>query len=126
MKYVRILEEHIAADVAAGRSTAVGTLFSWFGFDVMGDFVFGNSFEMLQNRKWHFVILSLREALNLLGPLTPVPWLVHFGFNVAGFLPLIQNWFAMIAWCRRQMENRAKVRFSDAHSKQFLYRIGLC
>lgn len=117
LKYVRMLEEHIATDVAAGRSTAVATLFSWFGFDVMGDFVFGNSFDMLQNREWNSVILRLREALNLLGPLTPVPWLVHFGFNVAGFSPLIKNWFAMIAWCRRQMENRAKVRFSGIRSE---------
>ncbi len=109
LKYVRMLEEHIATDVAAGRSTAVKTLFSWFGFDVMGDFVFGSSFKMLQNQEWHSVILRLREALKLLGPLTPVPWLVHFGFNVAGFLPCVKNWFAMIAWCRKQIENRAKV-----------------
>lgn len=110
LKYVSMLEEHIAGDITAGRSTAVRTLFSWFGFDIMGDFVFGNSFNMLQDREWHSVILRLREALALLGPLTPVPWLVHFGFNVAVFLPSVKNWFAMIAWCRQQIENRAEVR----------------
>lgn len=102
-----MLEEHIASDVSAGKSVDVTTLFGWFGFDVMGDFVFGDAFEM--SEEWHSVTLTLREALNLLGPLSPVPWLVHFGFNMAGFLPSIKNWFAMIAWCRRQMENRAKV-----------------
>ncbi|KAL9116775.1 MAG: hypothetical protein Q9187_006694 [Circinaria calcarea] len=108
LKYIEMLKEHIAADVATGRSTAVEPLFSWFGFDVMGDFVFGTSFNMLQNREWHSVILTLREAFDLLGPLTPVPWLVQLGFNMAGFLPLIKNWFAMIAWCRRQIESRAQ------------------
>lgn len=106
-----MLEEHVAADVTAGRSTAVDVVFSWFSFDVMGDFVFGTSFDMLRDRRWHSVILTLREGLGLLGPLTPLPWLVHFGFNMAGFLPSIRNWFAMIAWCRQQMEKRAKVRY---------------
>ncbi|KAL8723630.1 MAG: hypothetical protein Q9225_000073 [Loekoesia sp. 1 TL-2023] len=104
----RLLEDHVATDAAAGKSTSVRELFSWFSFDIMGDFVFGSSFNMLQNRQSHSVILRLREALSLLGPLTPLPWLVHFGFNTAGSLPLIKNWFAMIAWCRGQMENRAK------------------
>ncbi|KAI4183573.1 MAG: hypothetical protein LQ348_004666, partial [Seirophora lacunosa] len=103
-----MLEEHVAADVTAGRSTAVDVVFSWFSFDVMGDFVFGTSFDMLRDRRWHSVILTLREGLGLLGPLTPLPWLVHFGFNMAGFLPSIRNWFAMITWCRQQMEKRAK------------------
>ena len=69
LKYVKMLEEHIATDVAAGRSTAAGTLSSWSGFDVMRDFVLRNSFNMLQNREWHSMIVRLREALDLLDPL---------------------------------------------------------
>ena len=121
-KYVKILEEHIAMDAAAGRSTGVTTLFSWFSFDVMGEFVFGNSFNMLQSRGWHFIILRLRQALALLGPMTPVPWLVHLGFQVGRFLPSIKTWFAMIAWCRKQMENRAKVRLLKYRS-QWSHRV---
>ncbi|KAI4244342.1 MAG: hypothetical protein L6R40_003068 [Gallowayella cf. fulva] len=116
LKYVSMLEEHIASDVSAGKSVDVTTLFGWFGFDVMGDFVFGDAFEM--SEEWHSVTLTLREALNLLGPLSPVPWLVHFGFNMAGFLPSIKNWFAMIAWCRRQMENRAKLIKEDNNDSE--------
>ncbi|KAL9593682.1 MAG: hypothetical protein Q9219_007437 [cf. Caloplaca sp. 3 TL-2023] len=108
LRYVKLFEDHVAADVAVGTPTAVQELFSWFSFDVMGDFVFGHSFNMLQDRQWHSIILKLREALSLLGPLTPLPWLVHFSFHTAWFLPLIRNWFAMIAWCRGQMEDRAK------------------
>ena len=126
LKYVRMLEEHVATDVAMGRPTSVGTLFSWFGFDFMGDFVFAKSFNMLRNQEWHSVILTLRKGLSLLGPLTPVPWLVHFGFNVGGFVPLVKNWFAMIAWCRRQMENRIEVRFFCTPLKRLSRVFGLC
>ncbi|KAL8728584.1 MAG: hypothetical protein Q9166_005317 [cf. Caloplaca sp. 2 TL-2023] len=108
LKYVKLLEQHVAEDVAARRPTDVRSLFSWFGFDVMGDFAFGKSFNMLENREWHFIIMGLREALSLLGPLSPVPWLVQFGFSLAGFLPFVRDWFAMTRWCRTQIENRAK------------------
>jgi len=110
LEYVNLLEKHIATDVAASQPTGVKTLFSWFGFAVMGDFAFGNSFSVLHNEEWDTTILRLREGLEVLGPLSPVPWLVQLGFNVAGFLPMNQNWFATVGWCRRQMEIRAKVR----------------
>ena len=110
LKYVKLLEEHIATDVAARQPTGVKTLFSWFGFAVMGDFAFGNSFSVLHNNEWDNTILRVQEGLELLGPLSPVPWLMQLGFNVAGFLPMNRNWFAMLGWCRRQMEIRAKVR----------------
>lgn len=110
LEYVKLLGEHIATDVAAGQPTGVRTQFSWFGFAVMGDFAFGNSFGVLHNREWDTTILRVREGLELLGPLSPVPWLMQLGFNVAGFLPMNKNWFAMLEWCRRQMEIRAKVR----------------
>jgi len=110
LEYVKLLEKHIATDVAASQPTGVKTLFSWFGFAVMGDFAFGNSFSVLHNKEWETTILRLREGLEVLGPLSPVPWLVQLGFNVAGFLPMNQNWFATVGWCQRQMEIRAKVQ----------------
>lgn len=110
LKYVKLLGEHIATDVAAGQPTNVRKLFSWFGFAVMGDFAFGNSFSVLHNMEWDSAIFRIRESLELLGPLAPIPWFMQLGFNVAGFLPMNQKWIAMHGWCRRQIEIRAKVR----------------
>ena len=76
----------------------------------MGDFAFGNSFSVLHNKEWDSTILRIRESLKLLGPLAPIPWFMQLGFNVAGFLPMNQKWIAMLAWCQRQVETRAKVR----------------
>lgn len=114
LKYVKLLGEHIATDVAAGQPTNVRKRFSWFGFAVMGDFAFGNSFSVLHNKEWDSTILRIRESNKLLGPLAPVPWLMQLGFKTAGFLPMNQKFMAMLGWCRRQMENRVKVRLCGA------------
>lgn len=103
-KYISMLDNLIEADVMAGRSTAIGTKFSWFAFDFMGDFCFGHSFDLLQKQEWHSVVIKIQEAMNLIGPTTPLPWLVHLGFDTLPFLKQVRTWFSMIEWCREQME----------------------
>ncbi|KAL8744091.1 MAG: hypothetical protein Q9190_003629 [Brigantiaea leucoxantha] len=90
-KYITMLDNLIEADVTAGQSTAIGTKFSWFAFDFMGDFCFGSSFDLLQKQEWHSVVIKIQEAMNLIGPTTPLPWLVHLGFDTLPFLNQVQN-----------------------------------
>ena len=109
-KYITMLDNLIEADVTAGQSTAIGTKFSWFAFDFMGDFCFGSSFDLLQKQEWHSVVIKIQEAMNLIGPTTPLPWLVHLGFDTLPFLNQVRTWFSMIKWCREQMEIKVQVR----------------
>lgn len=93
------------------RVSDVTDLFYWFGFDAMGDFVFNNSFGMLQSQEWHHIIILLQRALSLLGPFSPVPWLVQLGFKLLPRVWILKDWFDMVAWCEKQMRKRIKANF---------------
>lgn len=75
----------------------------------MGDFVFGESFKMLETDDWHVAIIMLRRALALLGPLSPVPWLAHLGFAFGSRFWRVKDWFDMIKLCHQCMDSRIEV-----------------
>ena len=50
-KHGRLLERHIAD--SAGKPVDVSTWFYFLSFDVMGDFAFAKSFNLLENKEWH-------------------------------------------------------------------------
>ncbi|KAF6811049.1 cytochrome p450 [Colletotrichum sojae] len=106
LKYIEQLDSCIAADAAAGVASEVRNLFFWFGFDVMGDFVFSKSFDMLHQQQWHHIIVRLQRALSLLGPFSPAPWLIQVGFKLAPRVGVLRDWFDMVEWCERQMRAR--------------------
>ncbi|GFP56517.1 cytochrome P450 monooxygenase nodW [Trichoderma asperellum] len=106
LKYVDKLDQCIEVDAKSGKVTDMRNLLLWFGFDIMGEFVFSKSFGMLETRKWHHIIVRLQRALSLLGPLTPVPWLVHIAFDLAPRVSVLKEWFDIIAWCQSQMRDR--------------------
>lgn len=56
--------------------------FHWFSFDVMGQVAFSKDFNMLRSAQWHSAIKVFRDGLAMLGPLTPVPWLVCMGPDI--------------------------------------------
>ena len=56
--------------------------FHWFSFDVMGQVAFSKDFNMLSSAHWHNAIKVFRHGLAMLGPLTPVPWLVCMGPDI--------------------------------------------
>lgn len=106
LKYVDKLDQCIEADAKSGKATDMRNLLLWFGFDIMGEFVFSKSFGMLETQKWHHIIVRLQRALSLLGPLTPLPWLVHIAFDLAPRVSVLKDWFDIIAWCQSQMRDR--------------------
>ncbi|PWY84975.1 cytochrome P450 [Aspergillus heteromorphus CBS 117.55] len=90
LTYIDDLDALISHDAAHQNTTEINPLFYWFGFDTMGDFVFNKSFDMLHRGEWHFVIVLLRRAMSILGPLSPVPWVVQIAFRLCprvGILP---------------------------------------
>lgn len=103
------LEHCIETDIAAGQVTEMTDLFFWLGFDRMGDFIFSRTFNMLSHQEWHHIIVLLQRALSLLGPLSPVPWMVHIAFKLFPRVWILRDWFRMVAWCEGQMLDRMKV-----------------
>ena len=107
--HAAILERHIAKCAAMGEGVDVTSWFYWFSFDVMGDFAFAKSFDMLQDEKWHHAVIMLRRAMSLLGPLSPVPWLAQIGFSVIPDYWVVKDWFSMMRWCKKRMTERIEV-----------------
>ena len=75
----------------------------------MGDFIFNKSFNMLQEKKWHHIIVLLQRALALLGPFASTPWLLQIGLKLLPRVNIIGDWFTMTSWCEEQMKERILV-----------------
>lgn len=116
LKYLDVLEQCIEADAMAGKLSDMRNLLFWFGFDVMGEFVFNKSFDMLENQQWHYIIIRLQSALSLLGPFSPAPWLIQLGFKLGPRFSALKDWDDMVAWCEGQMRQRVE----DGKSKELL------
>ncbi|KAI1819124.1 cytochrome P450 [Xylaria intraflava] len=111
LKHVTILDKLIASKIAAGEPCEMRDLFYWLGFDVMGDFVFNKSFDMLSSGKWHHMVINLQRALALLGPVSPAPWLIQIAFRVTPRIYQIGDWFKMTAWTHVQIGERLDAGF---------------
>ena len=57
--------------------------FQWFSFDVMVQVAFSEDFNMLRGAQWHSAIKVLRDGMAAIGALTPVPWLIRLGSDIA-------------------------------------------
>ncbi|KAF7531612.1 hypothetical protein G7054_g8695 [Neopestalotiopsis clavispora] len=94
LNHVDNLERLIDGHIKAGKPCEMRDMAYWFGFDVMGDFVFNKSFRMLSDGKWHHMVVRLQKALGLLGP--------------------IGDWFHMTGWTHKQIN----ARLEDGFEKQ--------
>ncbi|KAF2867502.1 cytochrome P450 [Massariosphaeria phaeospora] len=79
----------LAENIARSKDRAVNytELFAFFGLDVMGDTAFGEGFGMLESNKPHPVMDILRLGVNILGRLSPVPWLITLLSSLPGATP---------------------------------------
>ncbi|KAI1351961.1 cytochrome P450 [Xylaria sp. FL0043] len=84
--------------------------FSWFAFDVMGEFAFSRSFQMLQDRKWHSKIRLLVDGMSASAYVTPVPWLAQLGKNIRPRMSLVKDWDSMLQWCSECMDERREMK----------------
>lgn len=105
-KHLDVLGDAIDGDISVGKPSQMRNIFYWLGFDVMSDFVFSKSFGMLRTQTWHHMVVRLRQALSLLGPASPAPWLIQIAFRVAPRIYQIGDWFGMAAWTHKQIDAR--------------------
>ncbi|KAI1270202.1 cytochrome P450 [Xylariaceae sp. FL1019] len=114
LKHLDHLDNAIEKKIKANEPCEMRDLFYWLGFDIMGDFVFNRSFDMLTNGEWHHMVVNLQRALALLGPASPAPWLIQLAFRVFPRVYQIGDWFKMTAWTHVQIGARLK----EGHEKQ--------
>jgi hypothetical protein len=108
--YLDQLESVLKSNTDSCTTTDVRDLFSWFCFDWMGDFVFNDSFQMLERQEWHHIVSRLNRALSLLGILSPTPWLLHIAYALFPRFGIVKDWFGILAWSDAQMRKRLQVR----------------
>ncbi|KAI0202863.1 cytochrome P450 [Astrocystis sublimbata] len=111
LKHIDILDEVIEAKIKKNEPCEMRDLFYWLGFDIMGDFVFNKSFNMLSSGKWHHMVVNLQRALALLGPTSPAPWLIQLAFRVFPRVWRIGDWFKMTDWTHVQIGERLKAGY---------------
>jgi len=103
------LDALISAAATNGDVVNFSQLAYWFSFDVMGLFALSQSFDMLHSERWHYAVSNLRNAMQLLGPLSPVPWLAQIGFYFLRGWWKVRDWHIMTGWCKSQMDNRIRI-----------------
>ncbi|KAK0672541.1 putative cytochrome P450 E-class, group I [Cercophora samala] len=104
--HAEILADRIESLSRQGKAVDVSDWFYFFTFDVMGEFAFGQGFEMLQSQKWHWAVRLLRRAMGLLGPFSAVPWLAQVAFYVLPWMWVVRDWLGMMEWCKERMGER--------------------
>ncbi|KAH8901372.1 cytochrome P450 [Thozetella sp. PMI_491] len=115
--YEERVEEHaetlirrLAELAHEGKPVNVSDWFYWFTFDVMGEFAFARSFNMLRDERWHSAVYLLRRAMSLLGPFSAVPWLAQIAFYVTPWMYIVRDWLGMMEWCKERMRERIQAR----------------
>ena len=73
----------------------------------MSDLAFGKPLNMLESDDYHFAVGLLQDGMNLLGPLSPVPWLVRIGYSIPG---VAQNFKNLLTWSAEKLRYRIEVR----------------
>ena len=105
--------ERLKTEVA--RSTGIpvdaSSLIYEFAFDLMGEVAFSRHTgqDHFREQQWHAAISALQNGMALLGPLSPVPWLLHIGLSLP-FIPVVRDWNSMVAFCKSCIDERIKVR----------------
>lgn len=89
-------------------------LISWFSFDSMGDFGFGQSFEMMKTRKWLDAIVYMQASWALLGVFNPAIWIPRLTFDLAPFLA--RDWFRALKFADDLLETRMEVSIPHDHA----------
>lgn len=79
-RQVQILDDVIGDSL--GESVNMNDLVSWFSFDCMGAFGFGQDLGMMKERKWLDAVVYMRSSWALLGVFTPAIWMPRIAFTL--------------------------------------------
>lgn len=80
--------------------------FNFLSFDLMGDFAFGKSFNLIESGQWTSGVKLIQEGIDILGIISPVPWLAQVAFSIPG---AAEKWNRLIDWCKSTMGERLAV-----------------
>ncbi|KAI2615890.1 cytochrome P450 [Hypoxylon sp. NC1633] len=125
VEYAETLAARIEEVAQKGDPVNVSDWFYWFTFDVMGEFAFGRSFNMLRDKKWHFAVRLLRRAMSLLGPFSPVPWLAQIAFYITPWMYIVRDWLNMMQWCKDRMGERLLMKVTKPDVAHWLIESSL-
>jgi hypothetical protein len=89
-----------------GRAIDMGRWFNYYSFDIMGDLTFGKSFEMLVTGQDSYMLSTLHNDLQSLGPFLHVMWFIPFFKMIPG---LNNSYIAFWKWLYEQVDTRSKV-----------------
>ncbi|KAF6241864.1 hypothetical protein HO173_000576 [Letharia columbiana] len=110
--YARRFEKEVARSV--GNPVDASSLIYKFTFDLMGEVAFSRNAgqDRLRDQQWHAAMTALQKGMALLGPLSPVPWLLHIGLSLP-FIPIVRDWNSMVAFCKSCIDDRIKLEETD-------------
>ena len=77
----------------------------------MGQFAFSKSFNNLREKRLHEAIRMIHSGMSLIGPFTPVPWLVRIGFENP-VTTIARDLHKLLKWCSEQTDERINVILS--------------
>jgi hypothetical protein len=104
--HVLAFERTISAHEA--RPVVINDLVYCTTFDVLNDVTFG-----LTDTEAKDGALVIGSSLDILGPTTPIPWVLRFAFALFPRAWKIRNWFKFLELTQSIVEKRMKVK---AHS----------
>ncbi|KAI0179154.1 cytochrome P450 [Hypoxylon sp. FL1284] len=84
----------------------VDDVMSWFSFDIMGDVLFGEDFNLLSTRSWIPAIKHRDGALALVGPISDATWIASLAMLLVPFFSRVQDWTRMISFCEDRIRDR--------------------
>ena len=107
--YADLLEKRVADLSARNLSFDANKWFQWFSIDVMGDLTFSKPFHMLGTGVTHPITDMLHNSLDIVGLLSPVPWLIRIGLDLLPFHPIVKQWQGLVRSSRELMDERREV-----------------
>ena len=104
---IKVYQDQLIGRVvqSTGHPINVTELYHQFGFDVMGDLSFGESFDMLKSSGNHWAIKLLRRGMAPLGLMFPT-WCFRLLLSVPG---ATGDWFAFKNYCCDLVKKRLTV-----------------
>ncbi|KAK4641446.1 hypothetical protein QC761_0074120 [Podospora bellae-mahoneyi] len=106
--HIEELGQQLELKAKSGAVVNVTDFLLWSTVDLMGDFTFSTPFGVLKGEdpRSHEMILQIKNGRVLLGPLTPVPWLLHIGTKLLPKVLWIKDWYKSVDWCQEQIQAR--------------------
>ncbi|KAJ2988814.1 hypothetical protein NUW58_g3778 [Xylaria curta] len=84
----------------------VDQVMSWYSWDVMGEVLFGEDFNLTKSKVTHPGIKHRDRALALAGPLSDAIWIALLGFQLCPPVGIVNDWHNMIRFCEDHMKLR--------------------